>query len=104
MNIPASTFYLPLFFLTAWLMSNRNLTDKLKYRLAFSKRAQLPVVQRFWFYDLLFSSIAFLIANAASHTATFSIFSGLAQSDAKNLQVYIYPLFFILTGFFWPKL
>ncbi|MBV9504630.1 MAG: hypothetical protein JO323_06440 [Acidobacteriia bacterium] len=104
MQVPMSTVNLPLFFLTAWLMSNRDLTDKLKYNLNFSMRLASPVIWRFWLYDLLFSSMALPIAVGVSHAATFSLFSQSDQSDlVKNLWVFVYPLCFALLGFFWPK-
>jgi len=103
--LPESTLYLPLFFLTAWLRSNHDLTDHLAYRLSFSKRAKTPAIRRFWLYDLLLSSLALPIAMLVYHSATFGLFWTPEQrASANNLSVLIYPLSFILMGYLWPKM
>src|SRR5690349_908606 len=104
MKLPISTLYLPVYFLTAWLMSNRGLTEALAYRLPPGMSYQVPSIRRFWIYDLLLSSIALPIAAIGSHYAAFSLLDDAYGDVEKNLWVLVYAAAFALMGFFWPKL
>jgi hypothetical protein len=105
MRISITTFYLPLFFLMAWIASNRDLSDRLKYRIPLGLRFNCPAIWHFWIWDLFLSSIALPVVVLSSHLTTRFAFSGADQVPLQQaLSGLVYPLCFVAIGFSWPKL
>jgi hypothetical protein len=97
-----SSAFVPLYFVAAWFMANRDLTDRLECHLSLRLRARVPAVWRYWIGDAVFSAIALPIALAASHQATLWLPFG--QDRAQTLSLTVYPAAFVLLGLIWPKL
>lgn len=102
MKIPIATLYLPLYFITAWAMSNRKLADKLKYNLPLSLRSQCPSIRHFWFYDLLFSTMALPLVIVATNLAVKNLLEDVPGGQ-EQLAGLFYTLSYVLMGFVWPR-
>src|SRR5690242_16505961 len=102
MKVGFATLYLPLYFITAWVMSNRNLSDKLRYNLPLSLQWQCPSIRRFWVYDLLFSTLALPAVIVATNIAVKKIMQGVLIGQPQ-LSGLFYALFYVLMGFAWRR-
>lgn len=103
MALPVATLYLPLYFSTAWAMSNRNLADKLKYNLPLALRWQCPSIWHFWLYDLLFSALALPVVIVATNVAVERLLQDLPDTCQEQLAGVFFSFSYLMMGFFWPR-
>lgn len=101
-------YYLPLYLLCAWLRSDHDLARRLKYKLPFSLRSQMPCIWRFWFFDLVFSLIAFAAVVLVTQRAPglWPILEQLTgfhmSSGDPTLDITTSVLLTAVAGLLWP--
>lgn len=101
MQVYIKALSLPLFFVTAWAMSNRNLSAKLAYRLPLALRCKLPSIRMFWLIDLVFSAIPFVAIWQLANLPALLLDKFPVPVDPQ-VSYLVYPLSAALLGFMWP--